>query len=294
MKTKEEIQSLIDGKIKGQGSAVDVGGALPDILSELNEIANDAVGPNSTDLDEETQMQVRKNLGLYYEEESTQKIEFDADGTFKKAPGEGPSSTVGMYLSSDVTPAKDDLIAYNDSLSGEILVADVLVVDGLNGYGVYRSESDVEGGYADVFVALADNAGFGGYSGLSKGVWLCNMGGDRKIEWLEYTGTTVSKVPAKYLPDAPEPDEVEGNPTVPGGTSPTPLENLRINDDYFSIPQGGGGTTPILATDLPSTSITTIAALDALGYTATEIQAASRGLRNGVSIDYGNDGVYFV
>ena len=33
--TKEQIQALIDAKIAGQGSAVDIGGALPDILSAL-------------------------------------------------------------------------------------------------------------------------------------------------------------------------------------------------------------------------------------------------------------------
>lgn len=33
--TKEQIQALIDAKIAGQGSAVDIGGALPAILSAL-------------------------------------------------------------------------------------------------------------------------------------------------------------------------------------------------------------------------------------------------------------------
>ena len=37
--TKEEIKNLIDQKIAGQGSAVDVGGALPKILSEILDAA---------------------------------------------------------------------------------------------------------------------------------------------------------------------------------------------------------------------------------------------------------------
>lgn len=37
--TKDEIQALIDAKIAGQGSAVDVGGALPAILSEILNLA---------------------------------------------------------------------------------------------------------------------------------------------------------------------------------------------------------------------------------------------------------------
>lgn len=36
---KQEIQALIDAKIAGQGSAIDVGGALPTILHEILEMA---------------------------------------------------------------------------------------------------------------------------------------------------------------------------------------------------------------------------------------------------------------
>lgn len=42
--TKEQIQALIDAKIAGQGSAVDVGGALPQILSEILELASQGGG----------------------------------------------------------------------------------------------------------------------------------------------------------------------------------------------------------------------------------------------------------
>lgn len=35
MMTKEQIQALIDGKIAGQGTNVDAGGALADVLGEL-------------------------------------------------------------------------------------------------------------------------------------------------------------------------------------------------------------------------------------------------------------------
>lgn len=40
--TKEQIQALINAKIAGQGSAVDVGGALPSILSEILDLASAA------------------------------------------------------------------------------------------------------------------------------------------------------------------------------------------------------------------------------------------------------------
>lgn len=47
--TKEQIQALIDAKIAGQGSAVDVGGALPAILSEILNLAT-AQPPAPTDM----------------------------------------------------------------------------------------------------------------------------------------------------------------------------------------------------------------------------------------------------
>lgn len=37
--TKEQIQALIDAKIAGQGSAIDIGGALPAILGGILELA---------------------------------------------------------------------------------------------------------------------------------------------------------------------------------------------------------------------------------------------------------------
>ena len=39
-------------------------------------------------------------------------------------------------------------------------------------------------------------------------------------------------------------DLVEGNPTIPSGTTPVTLSNLKIGANYFAIPQGGGGGTP--------------------------------------------------
>jgi hypothetical protein len=43
--TPQEIQALINAKIAGQGSAVDVGGALPQILSGILEIAQSGQKP---------------------------------------------------------------------------------------------------------------------------------------------------------------------------------------------------------------------------------------------------------
>ena len=34
--------------------------------------------------------------------------------------------------------------------------------------------------------------------------------------------------------------EVEGNPTIPSGVTPTDLENVMIDSNYYAIPSGGG------------------------------------------------------
>ena len=36
------------------------------------------------------------------------------------------------------------------------------------------------------------------------------------------------------------PDEVVANPTVPSGTTPTALSNLKVGNDYYSVPQTSG------------------------------------------------------
>lgn len=35
--------------------------------------------------------------------------------------------------------------------------------------------------------------------------------------------------------------EVEMNPTIPSGATVTPANNVKVDDDYYSFPQGGGG-----------------------------------------------------
>lgn len=54
---------------------------------------------------------------------------------------------------------------------------------------------------------------------------------------------------------------VEPNPTVPTGATVTPLSNVKVDDDYFSISGGGGGgggSAGLQKTVLLSTPITTM------------------------------------
>lgn len=51
---------------------------------------------------------------------------------------------------------------------------------------------------------------------------------------------------------------IEPNPTVPTGATVTPLSNVKVDDDYFSISGGGGGgNVGLQKTVLLSTPITT-------------------------------------
>lgn len=39
--------------------------------------------------------------------------------------------------------------------------------------------------------------------------------------------------------------EVEGNPTIPSGASPTDLSSLKIDNNYYNVSGGGGGSSKI-------------------------------------------------
>lgn len=70
---KEQIKDLIASKIAGQGSAVDAGSALPDILNGIVDAQTPlsfTIGQDRVELDADTLDEVRKSLAL------------NADGTF--------------------------------------------------------------------------------------------------------------------------------------------------------------------------------------------------------------------
>lgn len=88
--TKEEIRALIEAKIAGQGSAVDVGSALPVILEGILGLIEQGGGGGTSDavqyvpqaLTEAQQMQARLNQGLYAQRSKTGgEIVWDGDTT---------------------------------------------------------------------------------------------------------------------------------------------------------------------------------------------------------------------
>ena len=49
-------------------------------------------------------------------------------------------------------------------------------------------------------------------------------------------------IPASDIEAGVIPDAVEANPTVPSGTTPTTLQNVKVGSSYYSVPQGSSTT----------------------------------------------------
>lgn len=162
--TKEQIAALIAAKIAGQGSMVDIGGALPEILTALAE------NGISTDMTVAEQMQARKDLGLYYEETTTGEKEVVSDG-------------VQDSKLSDDAPSKDDIVEMINAIG---MVAQFTITDIENGYRLDSSG-------ITPFYVITD--------GDNKGIYCGSL---YSLSWkLVYNGetTVISKVPEKFLPE---------------------------------------------------------------------------------------------
>lgn len=205
--TKEQIIALIDAKIAGQGSAVDVGGALPAILKGLADMGI------SSDMSETEQMQARKGLGLYYEE--TGVGEKTASYTDEQ---EEPS---GLWKISDDTPSKDDIVGVSVG-GGDPTLADYELVDIEGGYVITLLNIDPK------FQIIFEETG-----GKTPGIYCTSFG---KFASLVYNGptTVVSKVPEKYLP-------IVWNQLVTEGTK---IAEVTIGEETTNVfaPEGGGGS----------------------------------------------------
>lgn len=207
--TKEQIAALIAAKITGQGSMVDIGGALPEILTALAE------NGISTDMTVAEQMQARKDLGLYYEETTT------GEKTVQYTD-EPESATLSGYAKiSDDTPEKTDIVSFTTQ-SGDGLGFQ----DRADGYELYPigAPSGVQ-----IAVILDDSAG------NEPGIYFNLLGAEyASLAVLVYNGpvTVVSKVPAKYVP-------VAWNQLVTEGTK---IAEVTIGEETTEVfaPEGGG------------------------------------------------------
>ena len=217
--TKEQIVALINAKIAGQGSAVDVGGALPAILKGLADMGI------SSDMAETEQMQARKDLGLYYEETTTG--EKTASYTDEQ---EEPS---GLWKISDDTPSKDDVVGVSVG-GGDPTLANYELVDIDGGYVITLLNIDPK------FQIIFEETG-----GKTPGIYCTSSG---KLASLVYNGeiTVVSKVPEKYLPIAWNQLVIEG----------TKIAEVTIGEETTNVfaPEGGGALPWLEINDfLPNT-----------------------------------------
>lgn len=206
--TKTQIVDLIRKKIAGQGSAVDVGGALPAILEGL---ANMGI---SSDMSETEQMQARKDLGLYYEETGI------GEKTAKYNGESGSQTMPGYYQVSEDAPEISDIIKviFNGNVQDDF--ATLVQTDG---YVIL----DPYGDGPVIRVVLNDSAG------NAPGIYMTGLLTFNPE--LVYNGTTtvVSKVPERFLP-------VAWNQLVTEGTK---IAEVTIGEETTDIyaPGGGGG-----------------------------------------------------
>lgn len=205
--TKEQIAALIAAKITGQGSMVDIGGALPEILTALAE------NGISTDMTVAEQMQARKNLGLYYEAQEP------GEKTVRWTDESQSVTLPGWAKISDDTPAKDDIISFAGE-TGNYLI----FIDQTDGYVV--TADDVATGM-EMRIVLDDS------DGHEPGIYY-SWNGREFSPALVYTVLvdTVHKVPVKFLP-------VAWNQLVTEGTK---IAEVTIGEETTNVfaPEGGG------------------------------------------------------
>ena len=238
-----EIQRLIDTKIKGQGTNVDAGSALPPILTALNENVDKAVSPDSTEMTVDEQMQVRKNLGLYYEETLTERTEYDPDG--QQVSG-SPAFSEQYFIKASDTPINlDDLgtamavLQWGEETEIEITSDMIMDESAMGFYCVFQDGEQT--GMPIVTVILEDSASPFGVT-LTKGVWFY-LSGDNHTLWVEHSATFVHKIPSKYLPEMPsEGDAVQ---YVPQELTDAQKMQARKNQDLYYSEQGQE-TTPLV------------------------------------------------
>lgn len=168
------------------------------------------------DMTEEEQMQVRKDLGLYYEETTTEEKE-------ARYRNQSESLTLqGFAKISDDIPGKDDIIAieYDGDDFSNFVTGDIPYKDG------YLISLD-----GDVFFIVVKSKSVGSNPGI-----YINFDYHAETVSLKYYGpvTTVSKVPERFLP-------VAWNQLVTEGTKIAEVTIGEKTTEVFA-PEGGGAS----------------------------------------------------
>ena len=229
--TRQEIQALIDAKIKGQGTAVDAGSVLPAILTGILDLIEQGGGGGTADavqyipqeLTEPQQMQARKNQGLYYSEETPAGvITWDGDTTGKEVI-EGDYTF--CKVSTDAPPMESVKTVGNVRRGGEESIHDI------------EDTTPIDGGYVInngiIIVITESEATIQGLS-LSKGVWF-RTEGNRFVSKLTYDAyETIHHIEPKYIKDMYYTEGEDGEKTIDLISAPLPSdwrETLIILED---------------------------------------------------------------
>ena len=224
--TRQEIQALIDAKIKGQGTAVDAGSVLPAILTGILDLIEQGGGGGTADavqyipqeLTEPQQMQARKNQGLYYEETS------EGEQTYIR----GDNYAGGKI--SDNTPAQSDIISLDSTPASELYFTTIE-----HGYTIATSANPQRG--QEVVTVYTED-----FEGASKGIYFpeviifAGIWVD-ELHWYG-TNTTVHQIPSKYIPQTVPAVKIEipSNERVSYGIGYVLLNNYVTDRDVvFSI-----------------------------------------------------------
>jgi len=143
-------------------------------------------GGISENMSEEEQMEVRKNLGLYYEETSF------VEKTAKYTDEEIIYGTNVYAKISDDTPSKEDIVSFAGDTGDNLYMHDFPRVVG---YNVMAASLPMA---AEILVVLEESGGY------EAGIYYNKIGiSNKETAILVYKGqtTTISKIDAKFLPE---------------------------------------------------------------------------------------------
>lgn len=227
--TRQEIQALIDAKIKGQGTAVDAGSVLPAILTGILDLIEQGGGGGTADavqyipqeLTGAQQMQARKNQGLYYSEGGGDvTINWDGDTT-------GLETVGGLYKISEDAPSASEVKSVSMIQNGvgqtyEVGVAPAQIVELDGGYAI---------GSLACLVITADEVSVQGTT-YTKGVWFVYGNENNRTSQLVYGQTeTIQHIEPKYIKDMYYEETNEEEKTV--FTPDDPNYEWQYPDNYW-------------------------------------------------------------
>ena len=197
------------------------------------------------DMTPEQQMQVRKNLGLYYEESTEEE-------KTAKFTDEQQSSIVGFAIVSTDTPAKDDLIKVIWG-GEEYAMSDsrIVIVDTTDGYNVFYMPTPT--------TPVEQQAGFKIVLNDSQehdlGIYVNMMTAIMNSQQLVYKGTTttIEKIDEKFLPEQEDVGPIVVSDITSLSLPPNVLAKAKAGDVFVEKNATTGTETVYILSFMPHT-----------------------------------------